>query len=355
MKLYKKVFLGIFLVGVLALGSFSFLKNVFATADNAPTVIDPTASMVQQFSASLGANISNVGYPSPMSARGMCWGPTINPTLGAATCFADDEIVGGPFTVNTLNVGYLEPGTVYHYRGYATNPTGTGYSPDATFHTLATPTVTSPTATSINSTSATLGATVNASGYPGLTARGVCYSSTVQTPTTPCVTASGTGTGAYTANVTSLTQNTLYYYRGFATNTAGTGYSPVATFTPTSNITVDITANPTNILYAPGTSIIAWSSTGADACTVSGGGISGSGTSGQTTATGINTATTFTASCHKNTTTPASCSGSYPSTYTECAGTVTTSTCASIPVGKDCHSFLMDECPGNRKGGNDIC
>ena len=30
----------------------------------------------------------------------------------------------------------FEPNTLYHYRGYATNAIGTGYTPDATFTTI---------------------------------------------------------------------------------------------------------------------------------------------------------------------------------------------------------------------------
>lgn len=107
------------------------------------------------------------------------------------------------------------------------------------------PTVISPTASSITATSATLGANVTSLGLPAaISSRGVCYSSTSQFPSSPCKAATGTTTGVFNVNVSSLTPNTLYYYRGYATNTTGTGYSAVSTFTPNGPMPDLIISNP---------------------------------------------------------------------------------------------------------------
>ena len=97
-----------------------------------------------------------------------------------------------------------------------------------------TPTVTHNSASSV-------GGNVYSNGGSSITARGICYapSATTSTPTTSNykVTASGT-TGSFTVNLTSLTPNTTYYYRAYATNAQGTSYGEVKSFTTTSVKTV---------------------------------------------------------------------------------------------------------------------
>jgi len=104
------------------------------------------------------------------------------------------------------------------------------------------PTVTSPTATGISATGATLGANVTSLGIPAsISARGVCLG-TSPSPTTNCLAEGGTTTGVFTHLRTGLSQNTFYYYRGYATNSTGTGYSSDGTFT-TSSVTGTISAS----------------------------------------------------------------------------------------------------------------
>ncbi len=91
------------------------------------------------------------------------------------------------------------------------------------------PTLTTPTATSITNTTATLGANVTADGGATLTARGTVWG-TSASPTGNTLAASGTSTGVFSHSRTGFTANTRYYYRGYATNNAGTSYSPDGTF-----------------------------------------------------------------------------------------------------------------------------
>jgi hypothetical protein len=92
------------------------------------------------------------------------------------------------------------------------------------------PTLTSPTVSSITSTSATLGATVSSNGGAVLSARGTVWG-TSASPTGNSLAESGTTVSAFTHSRTGLTANTEYTYRGYATNSAGTGYSADGTFT----------------------------------------------------------------------------------------------------------------------------
>lgn len=96
------------------------------------------------------------------------------------------------------------------------------------------PTLTTPTSTSIATTSATLGATVTSNGGAALTARGTVWGTSAN-PTGNSLAEGGTSVSAFTHSRTGMTANTLYYYRGYATNSAGTGYSPDGTFTTLHN------------------------------------------------------------------------------------------------------------------------
>jgi hypothetical protein len=96
-------------------------------------------------------------------------------------------------------------------------------------------TVTTPTSTAITATTATLGGDVTSSAGTSITACGVVYSSTNTNPTiggSGVTNATTTGTnGVFTVNVSSLTPGSTYYFAAYATNSGGTSYSPVSTFT----------------------------------------------------------------------------------------------------------------------------
>jgi hypothetical protein len=86
------------------------------------------------------------------------------------------------------------------------------------------PTVTTTAATAVTSSSAVSGGNVTNTGGDAVTARGVCWS-TSQNPTiTNSHTIDGSGSGAYSSNITGLTASTTYYVRAYATNISGTDY-----------------------------------------------------------------------------------------------------------------------------------
>jgi len=66
--------------------------------------------------------------------------------------------------------------------------------------------------------------------FAAITARGTCWG-TISSPTTNCAAETGTTTGVFTHTQTGMTANTTYYYRGYAINSTGTGYSTDGTFT----------------------------------------------------------------------------------------------------------------------------
>lgn len=86
----------------------------------------------------------------------------------------------------------------------------------------------------ITSTSATGHGNLTTLGKPAPHSMGICYSTTNATPTIDDnrVDIGGTATtGAFTAAITNLTTGVTYHVRAFATNTAGTNYGEVVSFT----------------------------------------------------------------------------------------------------------------------------
>ncbi|MGA3015123.1 MAG: choice-of-anchor Q domain-containing protein, partial [Bacteroidales bacterium] len=139
------------------------------------------------------------------------------------------------------------------------------------------PSVTTASITNITQTTATGGGNVTSNGGASVTARGVCWSMTTNPTTSNSKTTDGTGTGAFTSNLTGLTGNTLYYVRAYATNSVGTAYGnqvsfttlactlPTVTTTPVSNITQGTATSGGNVTSDGGASVTArgvcWSTT----------------------------------------------------------------------------------------------
>ena len=93
------------------------------------------------------------------------------------------------------------------------------------------PTVTTDSATDITNISATSGGNVVSDGGADVTARGVCWSISPSPTIVDNHTSDGTGTGTFISYITGLTENTLYYVRAYAVNSAGTAYGNEISFT----------------------------------------------------------------------------------------------------------------------------
>ncbi|HAT68279.1 MAG TPA: hypothetical protein DCS20_01525, partial [Candidatus Yonathbacteria bacterium] len=112
-------------------GTYTNQSCVVVPALAIPTVTTPTATAITTTGATLGATVTSLGNPAAISARGTCWGTTTNPTTN---CTPAAGLTTGVFTHARTS---MLPGTTYYYRGYATNATGRGYSPSASFTTTA--------------------------------------------------------------------------------------------------------------------------------------------------------------------------------------------------------------------------
>ncbi len=155
------------------------------------------------------------------------------------------------FTVTPTTAGATTVGFAANVaRDLATNG-NTAASPFALIYAPPTaPTVTTDAPVPITRTSAVLGGVVTSDGGAagGVTARGSVYSATNALPTvlnSTIVSAGPAGTGSYSSAVSGLTPGTLYYVRAYATNSIGTSYGSVQTFTIVANAPGLAFATPT--------------------------------------------------------------------------------------------------------------
>jgi uncharacterized protein (TIGR02145 family) len=107
------------------------------------------------------------------------------------------------------------------------------------------PEVTTTTPNNIAQTSADCGGDVTSDGGVSVTARGVCWGANPIPTIDDNITTNGTGQGSFTCSLAGLTGQTLYYIRAYATNSVGTGYGEILSFTTTDSVgtLIDIDGN----------------------------------------------------------------------------------------------------------------
>jgi len=174
-----------------------------------------------------------------ITALGVCWSISVNPTIDNDK--TSDISVDGTFT---SNLSGLVPGTTYHVRGYATNRKGTAYGEDLTFTALPVlPTLSTITASSIKSTIATAGGNISSNGGADVTASGICWDTSQNPSIAGSHTSDGTAIGSFISGMTELIPSTLYYVRAYATNSEGTAYGNVISFTTSPLQIASLTTN----------------------------------------------------------------------------------------------------------------
>jgi hypothetical protein len=93
-----------------------------------PSLSTTAVSGITYNSASSGGNISSDGGAS-VSARGVCWSTSSNPTVALTT-----KTINGNGTGSfTSSISGLTPSTAYYVRAYATNSVGTSYGSQVVF------------------------------------------------------------------------------------------------------------------------------------------------------------------------------------------------------------------------------
>ncbi|MDT8308283.1 MAG: fibrobacter succinogenes major paralogous domain-containing protein [Bacteroidales bacterium] len=104
------------------------------------------------------------------------------------------------------------------------------------------PVISTAEVTGITMTTAICGGIITDDGGHTVTARGVCWSTGLTPTIADDKTTDGAGAGSFVSTITGLSAGITYYVRAYATNSSGTGYGSVMSFTPMSTC-VDIDGN----------------------------------------------------------------------------------------------------------------
>ena len=227
----------------------------FTMENNAslPTVVTNDATNVTSTGATLNGIVTNDGGAT-VTERGFIYGDgsiyegsvvsyaSLKSLVGCSTVQCGSGT--GSFTANITD--YYEGSTVF-YKAYATNSEGTAYGEVMWFtmeNNASLPTVVTNDATNVTSTGATLNGNVTSDGGATVTERGFIYGNMefivsasslaslggvfgIGCSTVQC----GSGTGSFSANITDYDEGTTIYYKAYATNSTGTAYGEVMSFT----------------------------------------------------------------------------------------------------------------------------
>jgi hypothetical protein len=192
-----------------------------------PTISTQNVSAITNTTAILEGNITDDGG-TPILERGICWSLNSNPTTD--NNFITEGIGAGSYLA--LMTGLLS-NTLYHVRAYATNAQGTSYGEDLSFTTIVLPlaSITTNASSNVSYTTATSGGNVTNDNGSSVIGRGICWATTPSPTTANSNYSEAGGLGTFTAGMTGLTPNTLYYIRAFAINGGGTSYGNEVSFT----------------------------------------------------------------------------------------------------------------------------
>jgi len=203
-------------------------EQVSLTTTTIPTLSTTSISSITISSANTGGYITSTGGAA-ITATGVCWNTNSNPTIDDNK--TNNGIVTGEF-IST--VSGLLPGTTYYVRAYATNSVGTSYGQQIIFiTTTAIPTVTTSAISMITDSTAISGGNVISNGGAGISAKGICWSTSANPTLNDSKTNELNGNITFSGSLTHLVYGTTYYVRAYATNSVGTGYGEQVQFTTT--------------------------------------------------------------------------------------------------------------------------
>lgn len=199
----------------------------FTTPTATPATITTFAAKdITYNSVTLGGNLTSEGN-SNVTDKGVVYSMLQNPSITNATKISKGSGTGS----YEAQISNLNSNTIYYARAYATNSYGTVYGSQISFTTELAPPVFSSTTYSSNYGNVTLYSTISSVNTYTITERGFVYSRTNNNPSvSDSKVSAGTGTGSFSANISSLNRYTSYFYRAYIITNKGTFYSSISTF-----------------------------------------------------------------------------------------------------------------------------
>lgn len=209
------------------------------TLDARPVVLTTDISNIKANQAESGGTVSSFAALFPITQRGICWAKTINPTITDSITL--NGTGNGTFIATMSN---LDANTTYYVRAYAINTEDITYGTTKTVTTKdGIPEITTADITDITTNSAIGGGNIIDDEGLAITARGVCWSLNQNPSIADNKTIDGADYGEFISNLTSLSANSTYYVRAYATNSIGTAYGTQQTFKTYYSYVTDIDGN----------------------------------------------------------------------------------------------------------------
>ena len=211
--------------------------TIYVDGPEVPIVITNDVSSVAASTVHCSGEVAD-GGKSAVVERGFVYSTMQYPTVSNSKVAVGSGI--GSFATD---LGNLQVGTTYYVRAYARNGVGVGYGDQVSFTTLdGLASVSTSSMSNITPTTAVSGGSVSDDGGFPVTAKGVCWSTTMQPTISNNHTSDGNGIGSFVSNVTGLEPGTTYYLRAYARNSSGVAYGEQQTFTTPSGLP-EVTTN----------------------------------------------------------------------------------------------------------------
>lgn len=194
---------------------------------NVPVVTTITATSISSSQATVGGNITSNGGGT-IYQKGICFAINPNPTISDSTVYDHETTL--TFTCNLSN---LISNMQYYARAFALNAAGMSYGNQVTFTTLKIvgfPVLSTTFITNVTKDSAVSGGKITNDGGAEITAKGVCWSTSIYPTISDHHTIDGTDTAHFISRISGLSMSTNYYLRAYATNSLGTSYGNELSF-----------------------------------------------------------------------------------------------------------------------------